>query len=152
MNGYLANAMNSLANVATLFRMESGSLEVRLVQPQHLNFPELAKTDRLIASKFGDTWQAAPFGEVTRVCDEKEVKLLEAMPLEHDFAPGITWGVQVKLYNMAKQAKEWNWVRPSRGEPYKFDSAEIADSRMRMMYPDLIVGTEVRVKQQDSLS
>lgn len=142
------DAVSSMANVAMTFRTEDGTLEVRLVQPQHLKFPEEGRTGRLLATKLGDTWQAAPFGSVSRLCDSKEVKLLAAMPIDYDFAAGITWGVQVYLYCVASKEREWTWVKPSKGTRYEFSSLEIANARMRLMYPDLLVGTEVRVAQQ----
>lgn len=126
----------SMSNTLMKFRLEDGMEVAVLVPPQHVEFPHLARNGRKLAVKFNDNWQAAPFGTVTRLCDQKEAEQLEAMPLDHDFSNGATWGVQVNRFNQETQKYEWGWVHPTGMKPYKFSSEAYAERMLRMMYPE----------------
>lgn len=42
---------------------------------------------------------------------------------------------------------DWRAVRPTRGDPYRYDTQEAAEHDMHLCYPNLVLAEQVRVRE-----
>lgn len=131
-----------MSNVLMKIRSQHGNLMVFDVQPQHVGQPEhiLAYGSHRYSRLGGAPWMRVRGGITVGAASPEEVATLDAMALDFNLCPVQHWGMQVMVYRWdsvaQKQLLVWEWVRPTDGEPYRYDNEAQAYDMLHMCYPD----------------
>lgn len=124
-----------MSNTIRKIRLPSGNLAVYYdVQPQHGGDPELIRQyGKHLFTCFNGQWVDVRPGYGKSV-SPAQVESLSELPIEFDTAPGAAWGIQLWVAN---RPGLWAFAGPAGGEPYRFETQDIALRKRATLYPGL---------------